>query len=209
MKNLFCGDYIQVLESMHNTIGVQRAIIEKKNINNPVKQFCENHKIPYQIIESSDNIRTMTHPDKWDNVIIASFGVLLKHDFIEKCDAIYNFHPGNVINCRGRHPLPSAIKRGDRNIALSIHKITDEKIDRGPLVSQFHMALNYKDNYESNYKRLLQSLNFLSQDLFNMISSGIVPTWDWTPDNKSYLPSLTREELEKIIHADTLEKITV
>jgi methionyl-tRNA formyltransferase len=163
VSNLFIGDYVEVLKVMSKRIGVDFVLIERKNINSEVHHYCIEKNIQYELVDNASDLNKFIK--RWNVVFVASFGLLLKSDFINSCQIIFNFHPGNVFNCRGRHPLPVAIKRGDQSVAVSIHLIDSESIDLGALFSQYFIALDYESSYAYNYKRLLKSLSFLTEQL--------------------------------------------
>jgi methionyl-tRNA formyltransferase len=206
MKNLFCGDYLNVLKVMCAKTGVDLVVIEEKNKGKDVHLFSIENEIEFQFVKVSEDLQFLRN-DSWGIVFVASFGLLFNKKFIAKCQAIYNFHPGNIFNCRGRHPLPSAIKRKDSNIAISVHLISDEGIDSGPLFAQYFIALDYSKAYNWNYKRILKSLGFLANELCDCIKDGSVPLWHWIPTKESYQRKLSSGELELILSAEKLEDI--
>jgi methionyl-tRNA formyltransferase len=200
MNNLFIGDYLPVLEVFYKKIPCVFAIIEKKNINSPVFIFCKNNNIPLEIIETTMDLKNFIHEKYFNNVIVASFGLILPYFFLDKCKRVFNFHPGDVYTNRGRHPLPNAIKRLDSKIAISVHEIDSEKIDKGRLFAQYFIALDRESSYECNYSRLLKILSFLTEELCLHLSlDREIPLWNWSPEKNSYLERVKHRELESLI----------
>lgn len=200
MNNLFIGSYLPVLSVLYKESRELSVVIEKKNINSEITEFCKNNKINYHFVELESDIDTWIDNKSFDNVIVASFGLILSSKFLKKCKNVFNFHPGDVHSCRGRHPLPAAIKRGDKKIAVSVHEIDSEEIDRGRLFAQYFVALDYESSYQENYDRLLNSLTFLAEQLCSYLSNNKrPPLWEWEPNENSYLSKLEKNELEHLM----------
>ncbi len=75
------------------------------------------------------------HPEAYG--ILASFGVLIKPDFLELFEptGILNLHPSLLPQYRGPSPIESAILAGDNTFGYSIMKLA-EGMDAGPLYHQ-------------------------------------------------------------------------
>lgn len=69
--------------------------------------------------------------------ILASFGVLIKSDFLQlfEPEGILNLHPSLLPQYRGPSPIESAILAGDKNFSYSIMKLV-KKMDAGPVYHQ-------------------------------------------------------------------------
>lgn len=75
------------------------------------------------------------HPDA--HGILASFGVLIKSDFLQlfEPEGILNLHPSLLPKYRGPSPIESAILAGDNDFGFSIMKLV-QKMDAGPIYYQ-------------------------------------------------------------------------
>lgn len=75
------------------------------------------------------------HPEAYG--ILASFGVLIKPDFLKLFEptGILNLHPSLLPHYRGPSPIESAILAGDSTFGYSIMKLA-EGMDDGPLYHQ-------------------------------------------------------------------------
>lgn len=69
--------------------------------------------------------------------ILASFGVMIKPDFLElfEPEGILNLHPSKLPAYRGASPIESAILAGDREFSYSIMKLV-KAMDAGPVYHQ-------------------------------------------------------------------------
>lgn len=69
--------------------------------------------------------------------VLASFGVLIRPDFLElfEPEGIINLHPSLLPRYRGASPIESAILAGDNDFSYSIMKLA-KKMDAGPIYYQ-------------------------------------------------------------------------
>lgn len=194
------GDFIQVLEVVHKHLHTLTVVIEKKNSDSLVTDYCKRNLIPYEIVETEGDVNELVTENYFENVIVASFGIILSEEFLKRCRRVFNFHPGDVYTCRGRHPLPAAIKRGDSKVAISVHQIDSQEIDKGKLFSQYFIALDYEKSYHDNSARLLRGLTILAEDLCTYLTlNELPPLWEWTPHDKSYLKKLEATEFDRLL----------
>ncbi|HUV43147.1 MAG TPA: methionyl-tRNA formyltransferase [Patescibacteria group bacterium] len=92
--------------------------------------------------------------EKPDVGILASYGQILKKEVLEKPKhGILNIHPSLLPKYRGPTPVPTAILNGEQETGVTIFKM-DEKIDHGPILSQFKEEIRPNDTAESLLKRL-------------------------------------------------------
>ena len=118
---------------------------------------------------------------------------------------IINIHPGDVYLYRGRHPLPTAILEGHPCSTVSMHYITDESIDAGPLISQISIAINYKATYQENEAALRKMLYpFVVPQLLSWKSQDGLPSWRWSPNPGSYRKRLSKKTLDHLVNSPNL-----
>ncbi len=61
---------------------------------------------------------------------------------------IINIHSGSLQTNRGRHPLVWSLLLGDKDMILSVHKISGE-IDQGDLIAEILVPIEAEDDYVS------------------------------------------------------------
>jgi len=86
--------------------------------------------------------------------VLASFGAIVPEkvlNFPKK--GILNIHPSLLPRYRGASPVQAAILNGDQQTGVTIIKL-DEKVDHGPIVSQFTEEIRPNDTAEFLYQRL-------------------------------------------------------
>ena len=92
--------------------------------------------------------------EKPDVGVLASYGQILKKEILEKPKhGILNIHPSLLPKYRGPTPVPTAILNGEQETGVTIFKM-DEKVDHGPILSQFKEEIRPNDTAESLLKRL-------------------------------------------------------
>ena len=114
-----------------------------------IKKYCYRNKIDF-INYSEKNI--IKDKDFTELAITYGYNKIFSNKIIKKFKmGIWNIHPGNLPNYRGRHPISWALINNEKKIGISVHKINN-KIDRGYLLSNTHVLRNKNDN-ETDIKR--------------------------------------------------------
>jgi len=86
--------------------------------------------------------------------VVASFGALISQEIINwPKKGLLNLHPSLLPKYRGPTPVPTAILNGEKETGLTIIKV-DEKIDHGPIVSQFKEIIKPNETSEDLLNRL-------------------------------------------------------
>jgi len=206
---IYAGNYIEVLQSFHETLGVSIAISEKRNVDSAIVEYCSSNGITLFLAENS------AHLDEYldslaDNIklcLVASFGLLLKNSFIQKTDWTVNIHPGDLKTCRGRHPLPFAILKGLPLMTLTAHLIEDEKIDNGPVLAELSIPIDYSKSYSSNDANLRSNLSFITNLILSQIKEkGELHTATIDLKNAPYNKRLDADTLNEVMNSENLLK---
>lgn len=107
------------------------------------------------------------HPDA--HGILASFGVLIKSDFLElfEPEGILNLHPSLLPKYRGASPIESAILAGDTDFGYSIMKLV-KAMDAGPVYHQATLKSLPLDKTIIYEKLATAGANWLTENLTNL-----------------------------------------
>ncbi len=107
------------------------------------------------------------HPDA--HGILASFGVLIKSDFLElfEPEGILNLHPSLLPKYRGASPIESAILAGDTDFSYSIMKLV-KAMDAGPVYHQATLKSLPLDKTIIYEKLATAGANWLAENLSNL-----------------------------------------
>src|SRR5690554_2128613 len=99
---IYIGNYIEVLETFQKLCGVDLVVSEKRNVDKRIVQYCREKNIRLLLAKSADDLHiNLQEIDSADLCIVASFGLLLREEFIRKAETIVNIHPGSLMNSRG------------------------------------------------------------------------------------------------------------
>jgi methionyl-tRNA formyltransferase len=99
----------------------------------PIDKWAHEHKIPtfYSANELLDAKLDI------EIGVLASYGEIIKKEVIDLFpQGILVIHPSLLPLYRGASPVPEALKNGDKTTGVTILKM-DEKMDHGPIVTQF------------------------------------------------------------------------
>lgn len=118
----------------------------------PVDKWAHGHKIPI-FYKSADLLKENIEAELG---ICASFGEIISGAVIEKFKfGILNIHPSLLPRYRGASPIPASIANGDKVTGVTIIKM-DEKVDHGPIISQFEEDIQPDDNAGTLRARLFE-----------------------------------------------------
>ena len=168
MKIVFFGtpDYVlPILRSLHKKFvtgpGVSPIVavvtqpprpMGRKQIPSysPVDKWAHEHSVPIHYSAQELAIDSV----KADVGILASYGQIIKKEVINLfTHGILVIHPSLLPKFRGASPIPATIAAGETITGVSIFKM-DEKVDHGPIVSQFKEEVLPSDTGESLRDRL-------------------------------------------------------
>ncbi|TVR16968.1 MAG: hypothetical protein EA391_06330 [Balneolaceae bacterium] len=206
---IYAGNYIEVLKTFHETLGVNIAISEKRNVDSVIVEYCSSNKITLFLAENSAHLDEYLDslPENIKLCLVASFGLLLKNRFIEKTEWTVNIHPGDLKTCRGRHPLPFAIVKGLPMMTLTAHLIEDEKIDNGPVLAEFSIPIDYTKSYSSNDLMLRSNLPFITNLILSQVKEkGELHTAVIDLKNAPYNKRLDADTLNEVMNSKNLLK---
>lgn len=123
----------------------------------PVKKWAQDHQIPTLTPEKLDaNHQSPITNYRPDLGVLAAYGKIIPQNLIDLFPlGILVVHPSLLPRYRGASPVQAAILSGDKETGVSIIKM-DEKMDHGPIVSQFKEEIKPNDTAEALYRRLFQ-----------------------------------------------------
>jgi methionyl-tRNA formyltransferase len=204
MKIVFFGtpEYVlPILDSIHKEFKTKEknspivAVItqkpkpqgrKKKLSYSPVDKWAFEKKIP--VFYDFSNL------PKADLGILAAYGKMVPKSVIESFSlGILNIHPSLLPKYRGASPIQAAIMAGDKQTGVTIIKL-DEKMDHGPIVSQFIEKIQPEDTTETLRKRLfLHSAQFLI-DLLPAYLSNKINLKNQNHKKATYTKLLTKKD---------------
>jgi methionyl-tRNA formyltransferase len=203
MKIVFFGTpefVIPILECLHDTYnrGKERQFIavvtqppkimgrEKRITRSAVDNWAYKHKV--------DVITDPGYVPQADLGIVAAYGQMIPKFVIQKFKfGILNIHPSLLPKYRGASPIQGALVNGDTITGVTVIKM-DEKMDHGPIISQFKDEILPNDTNETLRKRLFErSAQFLIDLLPNYLNGKIKPK-EQDHDNATFTKLVTKED---------------
>lgn len=175
-----------------------RPVGRKKIVTpSPIKIWAAKEKIPVLTPtefdkEFADQLTKLSK--KIDVFVVAAYGLILPKKVlrIPKKGSLC-LHPSLLPQYRGASPIQAAIIHGDRQTGMTIFKM-DEKMDHGPIVSQFEEAIQPEDTSESLYERLFKAGAGVLVTLLPEYLKGKIKTRRQDDDQASYTQILTKND---------------
>jgi methionyl-tRNA formyltransferase len=156
----------------------------------PVDKWAHEHGVP---IHYSASQLAMDKVEA-DIGILASYGEIIRKDVMDLFPhGILVIHPSLLPKYRGASPIPEAIKSGDPITGVTIFKM-DEKVDHGPIVSQFKEEILPTDDGEVLRTRLFErSAEVLVELMKPYLQNKITPKKQ-DESKATYTKLITRED---------------
>jgi methionyl-tRNA formyltransferase len=230
IKVVFWGtpDYVvPVAEKLHQTKEIKllacitqpdRPVGRRKVVTpSPIKAWAEKKKSP--VLTPTEFDKEFTEQlakiaKKIDLFIVAAYGLILPKKIlrIPKKGSLC-LHPSLLPLYRGASPVQEAIINGDRQTGMTIFKM-DEKMDHGPIVSQFEETIQPEDTTSTLYQRFFEAGAEVLVTILPEFLKGKIKTRRQDDEAATYTKILTKndgrinwskspEEIERFIRAMT------
>jgi len=125
--------------------------------------------------------------------VCASFGKIIPREVTEMFKyGIINIHPSLLPQYRGATPIPSAMIDGFNPTGVSIIKM-DEKMDHGPILTQFKEEILETDTAESLRKRLFEKSAQVLIEMIPAYVKGKIKLKKQDDSKATYTKMLTKE----------------
>lgn len=155
-----------------------------------VDKWAHKHKVP---IHYSAGELAVDSIDA-DVGVLASYGEIIKKEVINLFPhGILVIHPSLLPKYRGASPIPATIAAGDSVTGVTIFKM-DEKVDHGPIISQFKEDVLPEDTGETLRTRLFErSVEVLTELIEPYLQNKITPKIQ-NDSGATYTKIITRED---------------
>ncbi len=162
--HLFTNEH-KIIRLLKKYITVNQIITEKKFLKN------KNKKI--KLVKNYQNFDRVLRNFKNHNLgIIYGFGKIFKKKQISLYKkGLWNIHPGDLPNYRGRHPITAAFLNDEKKIGVTVH-IINEKIDRGYILSKTYVNRSYKDDEKTIKDKIIKVIPKLISKAFKNFQSN-------------------------------------
>jgi len=201
----FFGNFDGIFKGLINKYIVQFVVFEENKSNYIIEEICKERNIKVFYVKSKYDIyNSIQNFKNIDLFVVASFGLIFNETILKypKLDTI-NIHPGILPTYRGRHPLPQAILNKEKYMGITSH-IMELEIDRGRILYQKQLAINYDKTYKYNEQVLLEELNIFILKTINNYLNKIYLNLKGV--GKYYKP-LEKKQILKIFQVKKLKDI--
>ena len=163
----------------------------------PVDKWAHEHKIDI-FYQSSELIKNSV---KADIGVLAAYGEIIPKIVIDTFPhGILVVHPSLLPKYRGASPIQGAIANGDKQVGVTIIKM-DEKMDHGPIVSQFKEETRPDDTTDTLRARLFERSKDVIVEMIEPYLQGKIKPKEQNHDEATYTKIITKQngfiDLEK------------
>jgi len=156
----------------------------------PVDKWAHEHKIDI-FYQSSELIKNSV---KADIGVLAAYGEIIPKIVIDTFPhGILVVHPSLLPKYRGASPIQGAIANGDKQVGVTIIKM-DEKMDHGPIVSQFKEETKPDDTTDTLRARLFERSKEVIAEMIEPYLQGKIKPKEQNHDEATYTKIITKQD---------------
>lgn len=156
----------------------------------PIDKWAHEHKVPIYY-QAEDIVKEKVDAEIG---VCAAFSQIIPKSVIDHFRfGILNVHPSLLPKYRGASPVQAAIVAGDTQTGVSIIKM-DEKVDHGPVVSQFKEDLLPSDTNETLRSRLFERAGEVLAELIEPYLQGRMKPKEQDHKAATFTKTVTRED---------------
>ena len=165
MRILFIGcvqsSYLFLEKLIANKKNIVGVITKKSSSFNSdfcdLSDLCKEHYIDYKYVSNINDLENKEYirEKRVDLILCLGWSQLLDAEVLSlasKC--CVGFHPAELPSNRGRHPLIWALALGLEQTASTLF-LMDENADTGKILSQEIVSIDYTDDAETLYKKVM------------------------------------------------------
>lgn len=166
MRILFIGcvesSYLLLKRLLEESVNVVGVLTKKSSRFNAdfcdLTPICNEYKLPYHYVDNMNTAASIRFIKDCNAEIAFCFGwsKLLKEEVIKLFPkGVVGFHPAELPNNRGRHPIIWALALGLSETASTFFMIT-AGADEGDIVSQQRIQITYSDDARTLYNKIMK-----------------------------------------------------
>lgn len=139
--------------------------------------LCRKYDVPYKYtnqINNDEDVKNFLRKLKPDYLYCIGWSQILGKEILEiPKKGTIGFHPAELPNNRGRHPIVWALALGLKRTA-STFLLLDSGIDTGKVLSQEFISIKYEDNSQTLYQKIMEKAKEQIVDLsYNLMKEKI------------------------------------
>lgn len=206
LKIVFFGTpefVLPVLKEIHKNFtdpGSSSCI--KAVVTQPPRRAGRKHQLVYSPVDTwahKRDIQILHRPSlkelpPADLGILAAYGQIIPENVIKHFPkGIINIHPSLLPEFRGASPVQAAIASGTKLTGVTMIKM-DEKLDHGPIISQFKYEIGKDDTSTKTYENLFKQSSHVLVELIPAYIKGKIHLKKQDDDKATYTRVLKRED---------------
>ena len=183
MKIVFIGAVQFSFESLKHLVNLGAEVVgvctlERSEVNSDhvdLRNFCILNEIPCVYINDINSIESITWIKEKSPDIIFCFGwsKLIKQELLRLAPlGVIGFHPAALPANRGRHPIVWALVLGLEKTASTFF-LMDDSVDGGDIISQVELSIEYDDDANTLYKKIVSTALMQISNFLPEISKGV------------------------------------
>ncbi len=156
----------------------------------PIDKWAHEHKIDI-FYQSTDLLKGKIDAEVG---VLAAYGEIIKKEVIDMFPyGILVIHPSLLPKYRGASPIQGSLAAGDEKVGVTILKM-DEKMDHGPIVSQFKDEPESDDTTESLRARLFEKSADVLVEMLEPYLNGKIKPKEQNHDEATYTKIITKQD---------------
>ncbi len=167
-----------VLEnSSVNVVGIATKSASTFNSDHDdISDIAIKNNIPFKYVKDINAPHIVEWIQTLRPSVIFCFGWsnLIKQDLLTLCPyGVIGYHPAELPNNRGRHPIIWALVLGLKRTASTFFRM-DSGADSGDIVNQVVLDIDYSDNSQTVYNKLIQiAKKQVEEIIFNLVNNSL------------------------------------
>lgn len=209
LNNAFFGSYDKVLQAMDAHLPVQIVVSPRRTLRNMrLEQRLRARGVQwYDVADREEFSALLTRLPELHYCVVAGFSWMIPQLQIERSRAVINFHPGDLLRCRGPQPLAAALYHQHPHLGACAHLIDSQALDCGPLLARDLLTVEPQRDYSWHHQQLMQLLATQAGRVCSELASGVEPMGQaWAVEQSQWYPRLQPALLAQLYTAPTLAR---
>jgi methionyl-tRNA formyltransferase len=148
---------LKFIKLVNQFFTIKKVLVDSSKEELEILNYCNWNSIDIIFYKNKTDL-SFLKPYKESYAFTYGFNHIFTNKIINIFEkGIWNIHPGDLPNYRGRHPVQWAMINGEKRVGVSIHSITPE-IDKGNLLALDYIEVEVEDTESMIYSKIFQLL---------------------------------------------------
>jgi len=200
----FIGSYDKVLESLDRHMQVSTVIAPRGRLRNMrlERRLRERGVSWIEVDGREDFLVAQAALGSLALAVVAGFSWKIPQSMIDRCSAVINAHPGDLLQCRGPDPIAAGLANNHTELGACLHLIDSEAMDAGPLLARATLPVEPARGFAWHREQVMQLLLGQCESVFSMLAAGAMPVpQPWAIAQSRWYPRLDLEQRKKLYMA--------